>query len=229
MTMVSSREETMPWKDGCNSDHCAITPKTLCRLPHAVEARTPDIGSVASRLERYKDLDLPGTGFTLFLLQAQGQRKRARWPVILGVGVVVAIDADAAQRWWQPQLFQVARIDRRPHRLAGREVYGERGFDAFRDRQFLGGFEQPDRRAVDPGRQQLFRVDDNVHIEACFRTCKYAPSYPPDGFETIKAARDWGHYLVTWYNGTHRHSALAYVGVCAHDADRGRRHVGRPL
>lgn len=53
--------------------------------------------------------------------------------------------------------------------------------------------------------------DDNAHIEAWFRTCKYAPSYPPDGFETIEAAREWVLRFVTWYNGTHRHSALAYV------------------
>lgn len=53
--------------------------------------------------------------------------------------------------------------------------------------------------------------DDNAHIEAWFRTCKYASCYPPDGFATIEAARDWVLRFVTWYNGTHRHSALAYV------------------
>lgn len=53
--------------------------------------------------------------------------------------------------------------------------------------------------------------DDNAHIEAWFRTCKYAPGYPPDGFITIEAARVWVLHFVTWYNGAHRHSALAYV------------------
>lgn len=37
--------------------------------------------------------------------------------------------------------------------------------------------------------------DDKAHIEAWFRTCKYVPSYPPDGFETSVAAREWGAAL----------------------------------
>jgi putative transposase len=53
--------------------------------------------------------------------------------------------------------------------------------------------------------------DDNAHIEAWFRTCKYQPGYPPDGFATIETARTWVLQFVTWYNHDHRHSALAYV------------------
>lgn len=53
--------------------------------------------------------------------------------------------------------------------------------------------------------------DDNAHIESWFRTCKYAPGYPPGGFETITAARKWVMQFVTWYNGSHRHSGIAYV------------------
>jgi transposase InsO family protein len=53
--------------------------------------------------------------------------------------------------------------------------------------------------------------DDNAHIEAWFRTCKYAPSYPSNGFATIEEARAWVLQFVTWYNGEHLHSALAYV------------------
>jgi transposase InsO family protein len=53
--------------------------------------------------------------------------------------------------------------------------------------------------------------DDNAHIEAWFRTCKYTPGYPPNGFETIEQARAWVLQFVTWYNGEHLHSALAFV------------------
>jgi putative transposase len=53
--------------------------------------------------------------------------------------------------------------------------------------------------------------DDNAHIEAWFRTCKYTPGYPPDGFATIETARTWVLQFVIWYNRAHRHSALAYV------------------
>ena len=53
--------------------------------------------------------------------------------------------------------------------------------------------------------------DDNAHIEAWFRTCKYTPSYPAHGFATIELAREWTHRFVSWYNTKHRHSALAFV------------------
>ncbi len=53
--------------------------------------------------------------------------------------------------------------------------------------------------------------DDNAHIEAWFRTCKYTPGYPPTGFASLGAARTWVLQFVNWYNGQHRHSALAYV------------------
>ena len=39
--------------------------------------------------------------------------------------------------------------------------------------------------------------DDNAHIEAWFRTCKYAPGYPPHGFEDIDLARQWVLTFVT--------------------------------
>lgn len=53
--------------------------------------------------------------------------------------------------------------------------------------------------------------DDNAHIEAWFRTCKYSPGYPPHGFADIEMARNWALKFITWYNGVHLHSALSYV------------------
>lgn len=53
--------------------------------------------------------------------------------------------------------------------------------------------------------------DDNAHIEAWFRTCKYTPGYPAGGFATIESAREWVHRFVSWYNTGHRHSAIAFV------------------
>jgi putative transposase len=53
--------------------------------------------------------------------------------------------------------------------------------------------------------------DDNAHIKAWFRTCKYAASYPPHGFATIEQARHWVLGFVSWYNDQHRHSGLAFV------------------
>lgn len=53
--------------------------------------------------------------------------------------------------------------------------------------------------------------DDNAHIEAWFRTCKYTPGYPASGFASIASARGWVHQFVSWYNGEHRHSAIGFV------------------
>lgn len=53
--------------------------------------------------------------------------------------------------------------------------------------------------------------DDNAHIEAWFRTCKYSPGYPSKGFDDIEHARQWVLKFVIWYNGVHLHSGLGYV------------------
>jgi hypothetical protein len=53
--------------------------------------------------------------------------------------------------------------------------------------------------------------DDNAYSEALFRTCKYRPEYPHQGFESLEAAREWALALVRWYNHEHRHSGIRYV------------------
>ena len=53
--------------------------------------------------------------------------------------------------------------------------------------------------------------NDNAYAEALFRTCKYRPQYPYDGFESLTAAREWMLNFVRWYNHEHRHSGLKFV------------------
>lgn len=53
--------------------------------------------------------------------------------------------------------------------------------------------------------------DDNAFSEALFRTCKYRPDYPPQGFEGLEQARGWVLAFVRWYNDEHRHSAIRFV------------------
>jgi transposase InsO family protein len=53
--------------------------------------------------------------------------------------------------------------------------------------------------------------NDNPYSEALFRTCKYRPGYPTDGFASLDAARDWMLAFVRWYNHEHRHSAIRFV------------------
>jgi putative transposase len=53
--------------------------------------------------------------------------------------------------------------------------------------------------------------NDNPFSEALFRTCKYMPSWPTRGFDSVEAARDWVVGFVRWYNTEHRHSATRFV------------------
>jgi len=53
--------------------------------------------------------------------------------------------------------------------------------------------------------------DDNAYAEALFRTAKYRPEFPANGFADLEAARAWAVSFVRWYNHEHRHSGIRYV------------------
>lgn len=53
--------------------------------------------------------------------------------------------------------------------------------------------------------------DDNAFVESLFRTAKYRPGFPREGFDDLEAARRWAQAFVAWYNDEHRHSGLRYV------------------
>ena len=53
--------------------------------------------------------------------------------------------------------------------------------------------------------------NDNPYIESMFRTVKYCPQWPSQGFDSLNAARNWVASFIRWYNEEHRHSALNYI------------------
>ncbi|MFT5609148.1 MAG: putative transposase [Parvicella sp.] len=53
--------------------------------------------------------------------------------------------------------------------------------------------------------------NDKAYIESMFRTVKYCPSWPSQGFESSEAARQWVEKFMQWYNEEHRRSAIRYV------------------
>ncbi len=53
--------------------------------------------------------------------------------------------------------------------------------------------------------------NDNAFIESLFRSLKYCPRYPSQGFMDLAEARQWSARFVEWYNTKHRHSALRFV------------------
>lgn len=42
--------------------------------------------------------------------------------------------------------------------------------------------------------------DDNAFAESLFRTAKYRPEFPAQGFETLDGARAWAAEFVRWYS-----------------------------
>jgi len=53
--------------------------------------------------------------------------------------------------------------------------------------------------------------NDNPFSESLFRTLKYCPQWPSQGFATLAIARDWVSEFVKWYNNEHRHSSIKFV------------------
>ena len=64
--------------------------------------------------------------------------------------------------------------------------------------------------------------DDNAYVESLFRTAKYRPEFPAQGFADREAARHWGAEFVRWYNVEHRHSGIRYVSPA-------QRHAGHDV
>ncbi|MGH8760952.1 MAG: transposase, partial [Burkholderiales bacterium] len=61
--------------------------------------------------------------------------------------------------------------------------------------------------------------DDNAYAESLFRTAKYRPEFPTQGFADLAKARTWAAGFVAWYNVDHRHSGIGYVSPA-------QRHAG---
>lgn len=53
--------------------------------------------------------------------------------------------------------------------------------------------------------------NDNPFSEALFKTLKYVPNWPSEGFNDLESARDWVQTFVTWYNHEHKHSQIKFV------------------
>lgn len=53
--------------------------------------------------------------------------------------------------------------------------------------------------------------NDNAFSESLFRTLKYCPQWPSQGFATLDDARKWVNDFVEWYNHRHCHSRIKFV------------------
>jgi len=53
--------------------------------------------------------------------------------------------------------------------------------------------------------------NDNPYSESLFRTVKYHPRWPSEGFANLDDTRLWVKTFVQWYNHDHRHSRIKFV------------------
>jgi putative transposase len=72
---------------------------------------------------------------------------------------------------------------------------------------------------IEPSYSRPRVSDDNAYAEALFRTAKYRPEFPAQGFADLDQARVWAAGFVHWYNVDHRHSGIRYVSPA-------QRHAG---
>jgi len=64
---------------------------------------------------------------------------------------------------------------------------------------------------VTPSRGRPRVSNDNPYSESLFRTLKYCPQWPRDGFADLEAARSWVRDFIHGYNHEHRHSRIRFV------------------
>ena len=53
---------------------------------------------------------------------------------------------------------------------------------------------------ITPSRGRPRVSNDNPYSESLFRTLKYCPLWPSDGFASLEAAREWVRDFMAWYN-----------------------------
>lgn len=53
--------------------------------------------------------------------------------------------------------------------------------------------------------------NDNPYSESVFKTCKYRPDYPKNGFASLNDSRKWCKQFVRWYRYEHRHSGIQFL------------------
>jgi len=68
-----------------------------------------------------------------------------------------------------------------------------------------------DELGITPSYSRPRVSDDNPYVESLFRTMKYVPNWPSNGFNNLEESRDWVERFVRWYNTEHKHSRLNYV------------------
>ncbi len=75
---------------------------------------------------------------------------------------------------------------------------------------------------IEPSYSRPRVSNDNAYAESIFKTTKYRPDFPHQGFTSLESAQRWVDQFVHWYNHEHQHSGLKFVTPV-------QRHTGEDL
>lgn len=145
----------------------------------------------------YLPSSVRGLYFYLYLVMDLFSRKIVGWEVH-----AQECGEHAASLLKRTVLAEGVRRERRPLVLHADNGSPMKSATLLETLRFLG---------VSPSHSRPRVSNDNPFVESLFRTCKYRPSYPANGFATLDDARSWVWRFVEWYNTEHRHSGLNYV------------------
>lgn len=163
---------------------------------------------VASWDITYLKSHVRGEFFYLYLVEDVWSRKILGWEI----HDVESVDVSSA-------LLQRIRTEAGTHvRRGGWVLHADNG-GPMKGATMLATMQ---RLGVVPSFSRPSVSNDNPFSESLFRTMKYVPEYPRDGFLSVETARAWVATFVTWYNHDHKHSAIGFVAP----ADR---HAGRDV
>jgi transposase InsO family protein len=152
---------------------------------------------VASWDITYLKSHLRGEFFYLYLVEDVWSRKILGWEVH---------DVESAEL--SSALLQRIRDEAGPNvDLAGWVLHADNG-GPMKGATMLATMQ---RLGVVPSFSRPSVSNDNPFSESLFRTMKYVPEYPHDGFVTVEAARRWVAAFVAWYNHEHKHSGIGFV------------------
>ena len=181
--------------------HGQNTPRGRAKAPKTTRPPTTHIATAPGQVwcwdMTYLPADVMGRWFHLYLILDLYSRK------IVGAEVHDSDHADhAAHLVRRTALAEgIAARDTRPV-LHGDNGATLKATTVLAMLQWLG---------VKPSYSRPRVSDDNAYAESLFRTAKYRPEFPAEGFADLDEARTWAAGFVRWYNVDHRHSGIRYV------------------
>jgi putative transposase len=168
-------------------------PNRVIKKPRALTATAPN--QIYSWDITYLSTAVRGLFFYLYLVMDIYSRKIVGWQVYEAESSALAADL-------------MTDICHREGVIAGQVILHSDNGSPMKGASLLATLQQ---LGVIPSYSRPSVSNDNPYSESLFRTLKYRPQYPEQGFADLTVARTWVSDFVNWYNTQHLHSAIRFV------------------